>query len=77
MDFYSARGTGSPLPTTLEDALREIMDLRRILTNERQMLVKAIERRELDNRSAAGHIRVLREENETLRLQIKPKRKKK
>jgi hypothetical protein len=66
MSFENARST-SPLPTTLEDAIAEILNLRRILAQEREQLAKQWERRMLDSKAAAGNIKALREENARLR----------
>jgi hypothetical protein len=62
--FSEARETGAPLPTTLEDALAEILVLKRQLMTEREWLAKAVGLRAQDNRAAAGQIKALKNELE-------------
>jgi len=53
-DFQSAAARGAPLPTTLEDALKEIETLRLILFRERRFLVEKVQEiQDLKNQVAA------------------------
>lgn len=61
----------SPLPADLPTALNELQTLKGILIRERQMLVKIVEKRELDKRSLTGTIKTLNAENEELREQVR------
>jgi hypothetical protein len=60
----------SPLPTTLDDAILEILTLRSMLIREREIHVKLVERHELDKRSARGSIALLQKQNADLLSQL-------
>jgi hypothetical protein len=49
----------SPLPNSLEDAIKEILELRTMLIRERENFVKLFVKADQDRRSAKGTINTL------------------
>lgn len=68
---YTYKTMEAPLPADYQTALEEILKLRNKLSETNSKWAKATERRVLDNRAAAGNIKVLNAECAEYRKQIK------
>jgi hypothetical protein len=58
---YNNIADESPMPTTKKAALEEVRALRNLLYKERQVLIKKIEKIELDGRANRGNQKAIKE----------------